>query len=107
MMKAIENAKELENLLKKDHAILIDFYAETCPPCQAIMPIVDKLAGDYEGRVEFHKVDVHKFPDLRTKYQIGSIPALLFVKNSKILDKSVGVVPESALVDKLESLIKA
>ncbi|WP_165836011.1 thioredoxin family protein [Marinifilum breve] len=106
-MKAIENAKELENLLKEEHAIFIDFYADTCPPCQALMPIVEKLAGDYEGKVEFHKLDVHKFPDLRTKYQIGSIPALFFVKNSEILDKSVGVVPESTLVDKLESLIKA
>jgi Thioredoxin domain-containing protein len=106
-MKEIENAKELENLLKKEHAILIDFYAETCPPCQALMPIVEKLAGDYEGKVEFQKVDVHKFPDLRTKYQVGSIPTLFFVKKSEIVDKSVGVVPGSVLVEKLESLIKA
>ena len=105
-MKAIENAKGLENLLKKDHAILLDFYADTCPPCQVLMPIVEKLAGDYEGMVEFQKVDVHKFPDLRTKYQIGSIPALLFIKKSEIVDKSVGVVPESVLVNKLENLIK-
>ncbi|MCT4602411.1 MAG: thioredoxin family protein [Marinifilum sp.] len=106
-MKAIENAKELENLLKQDNAILLDFYAETCPPCQALMPVVEKLAGEYEGKVEFQKVDVHKFPELRTQYKIGSIPTLLFVKKSEVVEKTVGVLAESVLVEKLDNLIKA
>lgn len=104
-MRTIESAKELENLLKEDKAILLDFYADTCPPCQAIMPIVEKLAAEYEGKVDFQKVDVHKFPELRTKYGIGSIPTLLFVKKSEVVDKTVGVVAESVLVEKLNKLI--
>lgn len=105
-MKAIKNANELANLLKQDHAILLDFYAETCPPCQALMPTVEKLAEDYEGKIEFQKIDVHKFPELREQYKIGSIPTLLLVKKSEIVDKSVGVVPESVLVEKLNDLIQ-
>ena len=104
-MRTIESATELEKLLKEDKAILLDFYADTCPPCQAIMPIVEKLAAEYEGKVDFQKVDVHKFPELRTKYGIGSIPTLLFVKKSEVVDKTVGVVAESVLVEKLNKLI--
>ncbi|MDE5419486.1 thioredoxin family protein [Labilibaculum sp. DW002] len=104
-MRTIESATELEKLLKEDKAILLDFYADTCPPCQAIMPIVEKLAAEYEGKVDFQKVDVHKFPELRTKYGIGSIPTLLFVKKTEVVDKTVGVVAESVLVEKLNKLI--
>ncbi|MBI9059237.1 MAG: conjugal transfer protein TraF [Labilibaculum sp.] len=104
-MRTIESAKELENLFKEDKAILIDFYADTCPPCQALMPIVEKLAAEYEGKVDFQKVDVHKLPELRTKYGIGSIPTLLFVKKTEVVDKTVGVVAESVLVEKLNKLI--
>jgi len=106
-MKAIENAKELENLLKQENAILLDFYAETCPPCRALMPLVEKLADEYEGKVEFKKVDVHKFPELRTQYKIGSIPSLLFVKKSEIVEKTVGVIAESVFTEKLNNLIEA
>ena len=104
-MRTIESAKELENLLKEEKAIMLDFYADTCPPCRALMPIVEKLADEYEGRVDIQKVDVHKFPELRTKYGIGSIPTLLFIKESEIVDKTIGVVPESELVEKLNKLI--
>jgi len=105
-MKVIENAKELESLLKQDNAILLDFYADTCPPCRALMPLVEKLAGKYEGKIEFQKVDVHKFPELRTQYKIGSIPTLLFVKKSEIVEKTVGVIAESELTEKLNNLIE-
>jgi len=105
-MKVIENAKELESLLKQDNAILLDFYADTCPPCRALMPLVEKLAVKYEGKVEFQKVDVHKFPELRTQYKIGSIPTLLFVKKSEIVEKTVGVIAESELTEKLNNLIE-
>ncbi len=106
-MRTIKSASELENLLKEDKAIMLDFYADTCPPCQALMPTVEKLAGEYEGRVDIQKVDVHKFPDLRTKYGIGSIPTLLFIKKSEVLEKSMGVIPEALLKEKLERLIQA
>lgn len=106
-MKSIENAKELENLLIEDKAIMLDFYAETCPPCRALMPTVEKLADEYKGKVDIQKVDVHKFPELRTKYGIGSIPTLLFIKKSEVLDKTVGVVQENVLKEKLDHLIQA
>lgn len=105
-MRTIESAKELENLLREDKAIMLDFYADTCPPCQALMPAIEKLAKEYEGKVDMQKVDVHKFPDLRTKYGIGSIPTLLFVKDSEIVDKTVGVISESVLVEKLDNLLQ-
>ncbi|MDE5424201.1 thioredoxin family protein [Ancylomarina sp. DW003] len=106
-MRTIKSARELENLMKEDKAIMLDFYAETCPPCRVLMPTVEKLADEYEGRVNIQKVDVHQFPGLRTKYGIGSIPTLLFIKESEIVDKSVGVVAEAQLKEKLDRLIQA
>jgi len=105
-MRTIKSATELENLLKENKAIMLDFYADTCPPCQALMPTVEKLAGEYEGIVDIQKVDVHKFPDLRTKYGIGSIPTLLFIKKTEIVEKSMGVVPEAELREKLDRLVQ-
>ena len=105
-MRTIKSATELENLLNENKAIMLDFYADTCPPCQALMPTVEKLAGEYEGIVDIQKVDVHKFPDLRTKYGIGSIPTLLFIKKTEIVEKSMGVVPEAELREKLDRLVQ-
>ncbi|BAX81384.1 thioredoxin family protein [Labilibaculum antarcticum] len=106
-MRKIESAQELDNLLKEDKAIMLDFYADTCPPCQALMPTIEKLAEEYKGKIDIQKVDVHKFPKLRTKYGIGSIPTLLFIKESEIVDKTVGVIAESALKEKLDNLLHA
>ena len=68
-------------------------------------PTIDKLAGDYAGRVKVAKVNVDDAPDLATRYGIRSIPSLLFFNNGHVVDQLVGVQPESVLAAKLNDLL--
>ncbi len=92
-------------ILQSDQPALVDFWAPWCGPCQMMGPTIDKLAGDYAGRVKVAKVNVDDAPDLATRYGIRSIPSLLFFKNGEVVDQLVGVQPESVLAAKLNDLL--
>ena len=82
---------------------VIDFWATWCGPCVALGPTIESLATEYEGRVNVGKVNTDENPDLSIKYGITSIPCVLFIKDGKVVDKQVGVVPKSALESKIVS----
>ncbi len=106
MAKAVEiNDNNFEELLKGDQPILVDFWAEWCGPCKMIGPIVEELAGDYEGKAVIGKLDVDANPEVTGKFGVRSIPTLLIFKNGEVVDKQVGAVPKSVLVQKLEAQI--
>jgi len=104
-MKTIENNSDYETLLKQDRPILLDFYADWCGPCQALLPTVEKLSKEYEGKVEIQKVNVDQNSELAKKFEVRSIPALFFLKDTKVIDKLNGVVPEAVLREKLEAIL--
>jgi len=104
-MKTIENNKDYKDLLNQDKPILLDFYADWCGPCQSLLPTVEKLSKDYEGKIEIQKVNVDKNSELAAKFEVRSIPALFFIKDSKVVDKQNGVLPETVLREKLEALL--
>lgn len=92
-----------EKVLDSDKLAMIDFWAEWCGPCRAIGPVVEELAKDYDGKVNIGKVDVDKNPELSSQYGITSIPAILFVKGGKVVDKLVGSQPKANFVKKIEA----
>ena len=104
-MKTIENNTDYETLLKQDKPILLDFYADWCGPCQSLLPTVEKLAGEYDGKIEIQKVNVDKNNELASKFGVRSIPALFFLKNGDVVDTLNGAVPEALLRGKLEALL--
>ena len=104
-MKTIENKSDYETLLKQDKPILLDFYADWCGPCQTLLPTVEKLSKEYEGTIEIQKVNVDKNSELARQFEVRSIPALFFIKNSKVIDKLNGSVPENILREKLEAIL--
>ena len=106
-MNAIENKEDFNKLLNQDKPILLDFYADWCGPCQALLPTVEKLADDYKGSVEIQKVNVDQNRELASQFQVRSIPSLFFIKNSKVVDHLNGVVPETVLRQKLDKLAEA
>jgi thioredoxin 1 len=104
MAKAIEiTDANFEEIIKSDQPILVDFWAEWCGPCKMIGPVVEEIAGDYEGKAVVGKVDVDSNPNVAAKFGIRSIPTLLFFKNGEIVDKQVGAVPKTVLAQKLDA----
>ena len=92
-------------VLDSEIPVLIDFWAEWCGPCRMVAPILEKLAGEYAGKVKIAKVDVDANQGLSQAFRIMSIPTLMFVKEGKIVGQSAGAAPEPALRDVLEQLI--
>ena len=104
MGKAIEiTDANFEELVNGDKPVLVDFWAEWCGPCKMIGPVVEELAGDYEGKAVIGKMNVDENSQTPMKFGVRSIPTLLFFKNGEIVDKQVGAVPKNVLADKINA----
>ena len=91
-------------VLDSDKLSVIDFWAEWCGPCRAIGPVIEELSKEYDGKVNIGKVNVDNNPQISMDYGITSIPAILFVKGGKVVDKLVGAQPKGNFVKKIEAL---
>jgi len=72
-------------VLKSSVPVLIDFSATWCQPCRALAPLVDQLAGEYEGRVKVTAVDIDESPGTAQKYGIRGVPTLIMIKDGQIV----------------------
>ena len=86
--------------------VVVDFWAEWCGPCRMVAPILDKLAKEFAGKIRVAKVDVDANPGLSQAFQIQSIPTLMMVKSRTIVFSQPGALPEHALRDLIQQLIK-
>ncbi|GAB1347879.1 thioredoxin [Ignavibacteriales bacterium] len=85
--------------------VLIDFWAVWCGPCRAIAPIVEQLAGEYDGKIKIGKLDVDENPDTAVKFGVRSIPTLLLFKNGQVVDTIIGAVQKTVIVQKITPYI--
>jgi thioredoxin 1 len=104
-MRAIHSNKQFNQLVKGGKPFVLDFYADWCGPCQSLLPTVEKLAEEYEDKVDILKVNVDQQRDLASKFQIRSIPAIFFLKDNKVYDSVKGLTSEHILRQKIESLV--
>ena len=94
-----------ELVVKSDKPVMIDFWAVWCAPCRMIAPIVEEIAGEYEGKAVVGKVDVDSNMDVAAKYGIRNIPTVLFIKGGKVVDKHVGAAAKQVLAQKLDAIL--
>ncbi len=101
----ITDANFAAEVEQSDVPVLLDFWAVWCGPCKMIAPIVEELAGEYQGKAKIGKVDVDNNPGVAGKFGIRSIPTLLIFKGGQVVDQIVGAVPKGHIVEKLNAYV--
>ncbi|MGL4399735.1 MAG: thioredoxin [Luteolibacter sp.] len=101
----LTDANFQSEVIDSDLPVLVDFWAEWCGPCKMIGPVIDQVATDLEGVAKVGKVNVDDARELAVKYNVRSIPLLLFFKNGEVKDQIVGAsVTKDQLKAKLQAL---
>jgi len=90
-----------EAILKADLPTVVDFWAVWCGPCKMIAPVLEEIAGEYEGKLQIAKLDVDHNNESAMKYGVMSIPTLILFKGGKAVERIVGFMPKEKLLTKL------
>lgn len=97
----VTDANFESDVLKAATPVLVDFWAPWCSPCRALGPVIDELAGEYEGKVAIVKMNVDENPATPGQYGIRAIPTLILFKNGEVVEQVTGAVSKNNLKDLL------
>lgn len=90
-----------DEVLKSDKPVLLDFYANWCGPCRMLSPTVDKIASENPD-IKVGKINVDDEEELAASFGVMSIPALFVLKDGKVVNQSLGAIPEAQILDMLK-----
>jgi thioredoxin 1 len=94
-------------VLQSATPVLLDFSAEWCGPCKMLEPILGELAGEYNGRVRFAKVNIDQEQTLAAQYNVSAVPTLLFFKKGEVVDQRRGLKSKAELKESLDRVAVA
>ncbi|WP_299214612.1 thioredoxin [uncultured Dokdonia sp.] len=101
----ITDATFEEAVLNSDKPVLVDFWAAWCGPCRMVGPVIEEIAGEYEGKAVVGKLDVDANQEFAAKYGVRNIPTVLMFKNGEVVGRQVGVAPKKVYTDAIDDLL--
>jgi len=105
-MSEILNELNFDEFLKNNKNVVVDFFAEWCGPCKILGPIMDEIAEEHKDKdVKIVKVDIEESPALAQKYNVMSIPNIVYFQNGEIKDTAIGLMPKDQLNEKIDNLL--
>jgi thioredoxin 1 len=99
---AVTDANFETEVEKAEGLTIVDFWATWCGPCRMVAPILDQLATEYQGKVKITKLDVDANIKTGSRFNVRSIPTMLFFKGGKVVDQIIGAVPRAHIEQKLQ-----
>lgn len=94
-----------QEVMKASGLVMVDFWAVWCGPCQMVAPIVDELATEYAGKLKVMKLNTDENPEFAGRYQVMSIPTIVFFKNGQPVEKLIGARPKRQFKEVIDSLL--
>lgn len=104
MVHHIEPGQIIDEVLKNEGLVVVDFFATWCAPCQMLAPVLIELDKKYGDEVEFYKVNIDESEDAAMRYGISSVPTLIFFKDGEEIDRQVGFADEDELSNWIEEM---
>jgi thioredoxin 1 len=95
-----------KTVLESSEPILVEIGADWCGSCHIMAPIIEKLAGEYQGQIKIGKLDIDTNETVARTYGVNELPLLLFFKDGKLLDHIIGTVSQKVLQTRIQAFLK-
>jgi len=92
-------------VLKNDSVTVVDFWAPWCGPCRKMGPVLDEIAGEFDGKIRVAKINTDENLKTAKEYQISGLPSIVIFKNGEAKETLVGLMPKSAIVSNIEKYL--